>query len=441
MLLVIVWVFLSCEDPTALSVNKTFGSNDIVTAYVDTFSVITSTVQLDTFPTNGSGVVLLGEYKDPELGTVNSSPYFQLGFTNAFKPDLRNTFDSMVMIMPYNKQFYGDTTQTVTFSLHQLTQLLETRLAPASKDLKLSVFNYFNGFYSNSESPYNPTPIITKSVVFRPHNDSLIFRLPDALGAKWFRLAQTQPKDSATFFTNPADFISKFFYGVHMKVTSSGGGAIAGFKASGIKFRLYYKQLVSDVNKQFRVDFTLQNTGYAFQNIKYDRTGTTVAGLAARNAIPSAQTNHVTYVQAGTGLATKLEFPSVRTFFSDRRIMLNAAYLEIYPVPATYPRSLAPPTSLNLYLSDQSNIPLGSITGGIGVIAYDREYNINTKYTFSMFSYWQQQLTSSNINSVPLILAPSNTLLGSSTQRVIIGDRFHPTSKIKLKIYYSYVPN
>lgn len=437
-IVVVSFFVLSCEDPAALSVSKTFASNDLVTAYTDTFSVITSTVQLDTLPTNGTGVVLLGEYKDPDLGTAVSSPYFQVGFTGGLKPDLRNTFDSIVMVLPYNKQFYGDTMQAVTFSVHQITEPWEVRRAPASKDVKLSIFNYSAGFYSNSVTPYNPTPIVTKTVVFRPHNDSLTVRLPDAFGANWFRLAQL---DSAQLFSNSSNFMTKYFYGVHLKVTPSGGGSMVGFKASGVKFRMYYKQLVSDVQKQVRFDFPLQNaSSYPYQNIEYDRTGTLVDGLQTRQAIPSKQTGHVTFVQAGTGLATRLDFPSLRNFFADKRYILNGAYLQIFPVENTYPRNIAPPTSLYLYTTDASNVPLGSVTGGIGTIQYDREYNINTYYSFSLFNYFEQLISTSNYNSVPLILAPGSAQVGNNVQRVIIGDGFHPTNKIKLKIYYSYVP-
>src|SRR6266536_1150170 len=102
---VIAFFALSCEDPAALSVSKVFGNSDLITASSDTFSVITSTVQLDTILTSGTGTLLLGEYKDPVLGAVVSSPYFQIGFTSSFVPGVNDSFDSIGLILPYNKQF------------------------------------------------------------------------------------------------------------------------------------------------------------------------------------------------------------------------------------------------------------------------------------------------------------------------------------------------
>src|SRR5258707_7871113 len=91
--LMIVGLFFACEDPTTLPVSKVFNGNKLQTAYIDTFSVITSTVQLDTVLTSGSGTMLLGRYHDDQLGFVSASSYFQIGYSGAFLPDIRYKYD------------------------------------------------------------------------------------------------------------------------------------------------------------------------------------------------------------------------------------------------------------------------------------------------------------------------------------------------------------
>ncbi len=457
------FLYLSCEDPVALSVSRTFGNNDLVTSFVDTFSIITSTVQLDSILTGGTGVALLGSYTDDTLGSVKSSPYFQFGYNGTFVPGLQSTFDSIVLILPYNGQYYGDTTQVAQFDIHQLTEIPLPGTNPPTPDIKLSIFNYSSGFYNKRTAPYDPTPLSSHSVLFFPHRDSVLLKLPDSFGLKWFNQAQleqrmktdngTFPSDS-TFFSNSYNFTQKYFYGLHLKTAPSSGNIMVGFKATTASssnnstrsspvptIRIYYKHLVNDILLQTHFDFVLQNSPYQFQNIVYDRTGTQLDGLQPRQKISSLATNNKTFVQAGTGLVTRLDFPSLKSFFQDKRNIFNGAYLEVYPVQGSYSKNIAPPSQLYLFTTDDSNVPTGSVTGGLATIQYDNEYGINTYYSFPLFNYFEQQFSSSTLTVTPILICPPQGQLGNNVQRVYIGDRFHPISKIKLKIFYSYAPN
>src|SRR5882762_6106957 len=99
--LMMVVVFLgACEDPNTLAVSKTFSGNNLQTVYLDTFSVVATTVQLDTVLTNGTNTVFLGSYRDDQLGSVSASSYFQIGWT-PFTPGVHDVFDFVVLILPY----------------------------------------------------------------------------------------------------------------------------------------------------------------------------------------------------------------------------------------------------------------------------------------------------------------------------------------------------
>src|SRR5258708_37179914 len=97
--LMIVSVAWACEDPNTLAVSRVFSGNNLQTIYSDTFSVFTSTVQLDTFLTNNTGTISLGRYKDDRLGLVSSSSYLQISYVNSFLPDYYSYFDSAVLVL------------------------------------------------------------------------------------------------------------------------------------------------------------------------------------------------------------------------------------------------------------------------------------------------------------------------------------------------------
>ena len=119
---------------------------------------------------------------------------------------------------------------------------------------------------------------------------------------------------------------------------------------------------------------------------------------------------------------------------------MNAAYLVVNPEDGTYPKNLLPPKQLQLYTTDNTNIPLSALQGGSATISYDYQYGLNTQYTFNIYSYLFAQTKSGTDFITPLLLVSGGNL-ASSAQRLYLGDRIHPNTKIQLKIFYSYAQN
>jgi hypothetical protein len=447
----------SCEDPTTLPVSKVFNGNRLGTIYVDTFSVMTSTVQLDSMLTNGTGTMLLGKYHDEALGDLNASTYFQLSYVpygssgsgGTFLPDIRSRFDSVALIMHYDHNYAGDTTKPVTINMYQLSELMNVRSLPnvPAYEVKIPVspMGGVAGFYNNTEFQHYPDPIFSATVKFQPHTDSLYIKLPKSFGANWFRLAQV---DSFNLFSDANKFIAYYFYGVHMNVDAPANAAVVGFKTGNMKIRFYYRQLLGDLYVPARFDFHVTNPGYQFNHIDYDRSGTAFASVPKLTPVPTAVTGNTGFVQSGTGLVTRLDFPSLKGFFAlNSGIVLSAAELDIYPIQGTYSNITLQPNLLTLYPTDGSSLPIGSpSTIGLGTsqIHYDLEYG-NTYYSFSMFNFLFAQLKANTNYVTPLILAPPVSQ-GSSVQRLYYGDRFkignyQNGNKIKLRIYYTSTLN
>ena len=463
--LMIVVVLFSCEDPTTLPVSKVFNGNRLGTIYVDTFSVLTSTVQLDSVLTSGTGQVLIGKYTDDSLGTLSASSYFQMSYapstatsyTPTFLPDIRSIFDSVSLIMHYNHTYSGDTTKPVTINLYQLSELMNVRTLPTLPYGEYKIpslpMGGVAGFYNNTEFSHYPTPIVSTTVKFKPHTDSLYIKLPYSFGANWFRLAQA---DSGNLFSNVSRFLTYYFYGLYMNVDASADAAVVGFKGTKVvtadkplALRLYYRQLYGDLYRNTHFDFSITSSGYQFNHIEYDRS---TGAPRIANAFPAGQklqaistskTANTGYIQSGTGLVGRLDFPSLKGFFAlNSGIILSAAYLDIYPVQGSYSKDFLPPPQMSLFTTDGSSIPLlalGLANGGVANINYDLEYG-NTFYRYQMYPYMFSQLKASTNFVTPLIIAPTASQ-GTSVQRMFFGDRFKVGNKIKLKIYYTSTLN
>ncbi len=427
----------ACEDPNRLSVSRVFSGNNLQTIYSDTFSVFTSTVQLDSFLTNNTSTFLLGRYNDERLGHLSASSYFEISYTGSFVQDFTSVFDSAVMVFPYTHTFSGDTTKLMTIKGYEVLEQMQIRNQPVGS-IKLSAFNYGNGFFSNSSFARSTDPIFSGTVKLFPHTDTLSIRVPDSFGRRWFQLAK---HDSTThIFSNSSVFVNSFFRGMYVEADASTEACVAGFSASKFKLRFYFRRQVNGLLLPAHQDFTLYDPQYQFNNIQYDRTGTKLSSLQPGQGISSRLTDDVSYVQAGGGLVTRLDFPSVKSFFDNNpALSLNAAYLVVFPEAGTYPKNTLPPSQLQLYLTDDSNIPLTPLsTGGSASISYDYQYGINTQYTFDLFSYLYGQIKSGTNFITPLLLAPGGNYMGTTSQRLYLADRIHPDTKIQLKIFYSY---
>jgi hypothetical protein len=440
-------LLLSCEDKGILNADRNFSRSNLQTVSVDTFSVVTSTTLIDSIPTSNSNLLLIGNYKDAFLGTVNASTYFQIGYLSQFKPETTAIFDSIALILPYSDYSYGDTTKSIQLNVHELKETLRLRSPiPYRLEDKMSLFTLNSAaLYNTSKFQFDPTPLASKNTVFYPHRDSIAIRLPNAFGQNWFDIAKA---DNTQSFKDINEFLSFFFKGIHISATSSTPGAIAGFLAQRTKIRIYYRGFQGDIFTNLKFDFPLVNPTLQFNSVLSDRSGTQVSSLVRRRAISSTLTSNVSFVQSNTGIGTKVEFPTLKNFIQDKRNILIDAVLEVYPIQNTYSNYTPLPKTLTLMTTDDSNVPFDLVpplTGGTytqGNISYDWEYGIQTKYSFTITNYLISE-ASSTISSriTPIFITTVAPIFNTELNRVVLGNQSHATNRIKLKLIYSYVPN
>ena len=409
---------------------------------VDTFSALMSTINYDSFPTSGTGSVLVGSYRDNSFGTVSSKSYYQLAPPRVI-PSITNQagYDSLVVITRLNKYFYGDTTLPQQYLLNQLKTNL---VYPGTQST----------FYSNDSFPVDPNPLGSSTVYIKPtggytsqlRNDSLMIKMSDNLGRQLFEMLQTY----SDTVTNTTIFLG-FFKGLSMSAGSGGPAAIYGFKDT-LVMRIFWHEPGVIATPHY-VDFIMWNRALQFNHITYDRNGTPLQIFnTAQSPIPgvpvevySDATNNAVYLQTGTALRAKFRFPYLSQLIQRQDfVSLLKAELILSPLSGSYDPLLTIPPQLQLFTTDDNNqlgIPIAAAGGSYGNYKIDYIYNANTAYSYDITSLLKRQLNDNQANAYKYaVIATIPTPLDISTfNRVIFPDRnnYNQNAKVVLKIYYA----
>ena len=206
-----------------------------------------------------------------------------------------------------------------------------------------------------------------------------------------------------------------------------------------------YYHYVSDVRYNAHTDFPAINPTLQFNAISSDRTGTTLSALNIKHAeISSNLTNNVSFIQAGLGIVTKIDFPGIKNLLQTTTIgsVVNAQ-LVLQPVAETYNYPTPLPPKLNLYQTDYNDdlgpvitVPgLGS-TAQTGNLFIDNVFNIDTRYTYDVTRYLINMMISSNNQPASLLLIPSTPQYNTTVERVILGNNNFLQNQLKLNIYF-----
>jgi hypothetical protein len=431
----------ACVKPTINFGTAFVSNNNTNIVVIDSFTTQMSTVYVDSFPTAGTGTMLLGRYKDKAFGVISSKTFFQMAPPiNIPTISNRAAYDSLVLITRINRYFYGDTTVTQTYHVSQLSNLIQL---PGIQPT----------FYSNNTVPYNNSPLGSSTLRIYPHagytsqlaNDSVKYRLPDAKGLELFNLLQTK----SPTVTNTNSFLA-YFKGLAIYPDDNSTGAVYGFKDTVIMRVFYHEPGVASVNRY--TDFTFFNRVFQWNNIVADRTGTPLQKLASTpettQGIPveisSDSTGHAAYAQSATSMQVKIKFPFIWKLqqLPDFVSVLKADLI-VSPVSGSYDPLFALPPRLQIYQTDERNLLLAPIilTGAqYGNLIVDYVYGTNTNYTYDLTNFIKAELLAgadNNLKNGVMLVQPApdyNTMLN----RAILGDRTNKlNSRIILKIYYA----
>lgn len=344
---------VACEEPKEIGLAPT---TPVGVLYTDTLTITRTTIQFDSVRSQNQSNLLVGRYTDPQFGQIEAKSYAQLqlngtfavtdsGTTNATAAS-RIVLDSTRMQVSLTGSWYGDTTVPQEIVVSRTTDSLR------------------QGNYDISSSVgVSNTIVARRRIQPRPSSpDSTVFIPVDAsLGRELIALANTNAALFSTatgLLTDPAGFRRAIARDFEIKSVTAAQAAVLGVSPNGSGVIVYYHVQGESTRRSYVFTFT----GRRFNQITSNRTGV-LASLKPGQSLPVTTTGR-TYVQPGTGITTKLQFPTLTNLIKSGRIAINRADLVVTPVPTENPKLFLPPYMVLSEVNDQNRLTRTDITSG-----------------------------------------------------------------------------
>lgn len=308
------------------------------------------------FASNDVNRLLVGHYNDPVFGEITASAYSQFVPDGALRTYAESTItdtseyklvlDSVKLFLQLDYYGYGaydQTTQKINILeiKDPLQHYNETAIpSTVGGQQKPTSVTYFQEreYYATSEADYKPTPLGTKtfSVDMTKYNvsnkkDYVYIRLSDEFATRLFNTAKTPDSTS-----NYRKFTRKYA-GLVIAPDLAQSDKIVGINPSDDStiVRLYYHSInikngnkIKDKDLILNFKFGLQFDFISYNKIEVDRSGSALNGLT--EFYEEDDTDEKRYIQAGTGVVTKIDFSAFIDSLKDiPRLAINSAELII----------------------------------------------------------------------------------------------------------------
>jgi hypothetical protein len=447
-LLIGLFLFASCKSSNTIGLDVD-PETEIQGNLVDTVTVETRTIPEDITTTSLLVRYPLGLITDPELGATEASLAMSVNIPSAAYSFGKNTVvDSAVLVLPYSTQFYGDSTSTYSFDVHQLSSDLSERSSFKSDQVYPHNTSVLAGNYTGILRPTSTSKI---SAIVTGAADTLktvTSQLRIKLDPAFIR--NTILSDTSILKNN--SFFTAAFKGLHVSVNkekTKGIGGIAFFNFAGAtsNLEIYYKKqnaTTATATDTVQVNFpVLTTTNPVAATVKHDYSAKVSTQLS--NASVQYET---TYLQGLAGLRNKISFPRLSDFIKNvgSRMVINKAELVIELSSGTDVSPFSPAPRLALYRYDiagqRVNIKDNQTQGAS---YYGGFYDTTKKsYTFLVTGYLQDLVDGKTVDYGTYLGTSSATEFDlmsppTSAARSIIGSFGNTTNKVKLNIYYTKV--
>ena len=298
---------------------------------IDSLSVESASLLLDSMYTTDGTRLLVGAYPDPYLGNISAQCFFNADTFDLFSLDDDDNlrFDSLSLSLRQDYE-YPTTDHLQRLAVYTLESALDDETF------------YFN----DSPAPGTLSKLASTSFNTRTsRNKRFNVRLPDALGQLLFKVAKGQDD---LLLENVLNGLAL------MQDGDNEGQSVMGFPSDSVQIRLYYHDQKTDEAGEVKLRL---KPGRRFNRITSDRSNTAISKLAQQGIpLSSSQSNHQTFIQAGVGICTKLDFPTLRSIRQNRNISVNLAYLDIQPLRTSYQGSaLSPLEQIYVYAPTHKN--------------------------------------------------------------------------------------
>jgi hypothetical protein len=342
---------------------------------------------------------LLGSYIDPLFGktTAGFVTEFRHSYTAFFTKDSLE-LDSIVLFLAYTDTtsagYYGDSSTNMEFSMHLLTQTLDTIPVPSN---------------SSMEGKYNPLPLATFNLKIKPDTNIVELKLPNSFGEAIMEL------DSLVRYSDYKDQFPGFYF----KPNSSINSGITKFNllSSNTRMILYY----SKGDSAFQAGFLMDEYCINFNLFEHDYNGKEIL----TNVNSAALEDSVIYLQSMNGVRATITIDNPSQFYGK---IINLAEIT-FPLYQTSGYLNYSPISNLILLTEDKSGNLSYITEySTGGLSYDDDL---MEYTFNITRYLQS-IANQDEDLMPYIyLVPTYDKIDLA--RVVLDNR---ANSVKLKVKY-----
>ena len=371
---------------------ETFTDSNIRLILVDTLTVSTSTMKFDSITTSESTRILTGKYTDSVFGSITASSYMQF-LPETYTIDSEAEFDSIVMVLGYDKYYYNDTLQKNTIHIKKINE----NLKPESDDY----------FYNTSNIGYDEDDLGFLEYYPRPlAGDSITITLVDDFGTDVF--SRLQEKNIVN-----SDEYRDYFKGIG---------------------------IVPDDTVQEYMDIQINATTSPipfFNKITADDPIVPLQTLTnSKVNLESADSNNQSFIESGIGIAMRVQFPHINSLYDipGNGTILDGV-LKIKPVAQSYDDHLKLRDTLAVYVVDQNNNLTETLTStSYAILNRDNQEFNDIYYEISLAYYLEElQLKDRDIDDA-LILLPID--YNSSVDRFIMSGNGNGENETILELTY-----
>lgn len=408
---------ISCgDDLKTYSVGEDFIELDSKLVQIDTLTLKTATIQLDSVVTSGSSRLLIGALKDSVFGNLDSQSFLKFA-PKDFLIDENAVYDSISLILHYDRYYYGDTIQTQTYRAHEIIDDFE----PIDDDQ--------TQFYNTST--LNSSNYILGELLFKVYpnkKDSINITLKHSFGENLFNNIQNKTIENV-------DDLEEIFKGITV-VPENNSNNVLGFKNSSSLVRLYYTldDGINSDNDQY-MDFNIIEH---FNKISSDKSTTLLNPITdGEYILPSDKTNNKMYIQAGSSLNMRVEIPYVRdlnTIYSENGGTVINATLKMYPDPKSHNENISSIDSLDVFVIDNKNRFIKHLKPAT-LKSYNAELNYDYYYSLDITSFIDEIQKSPYLTNYALLFVLPNN--NQSVDKLLIYDgTFGKETKMQLELTY-----
>lgn len=437
-------IFYTCDnDGDSYDVGDVFSDSRSVLGYVDSFSLRLSTIRLDSFITSGNTDIFMGYYKDEKVGNVLAETYLPIVFATKTNIPEDSEYDSLVVCFKPGGAWIGDTVQPKEIKIYEVLEEIKPRYYADRQQM----FNHWKLDRSDTE-------LATVSIEPNPRRGVVSWaRMSDSLGQIWFDkiVNGDEAMDKDEYFEEYFKGIcivpqtTNCTWGLDFVTTSTAFPESKSVDdAMQFEIRLYYRQPGDDEEGSYMTFIVNPVNPYQYVHFENDRSGTKFENLQIDGGkVYSDETDNLSYIQTGSGMALRIDFPTLEDLNSASEYMsVVDAHLLIRPHEFSYDEEYQLPSTLYLAITDETNDLHSNVLDMSGsVVGSNLNYTSDGQpyYLFSVLTFVRRfiNMKVENINNtMALIVLPSDAENSTTFRRLVVDDNSKYAENVQLQIYY-----